>query len=80
MSDASVLPHTCVPRLRALLRSVFDEQRVQIQRLGQLEVTDVAAADGEAVQAHGVVPLSGHLGVLQVGVHADVDACVRVHE
>ena len=67
--------HTRVSRLRALLRTVLDEQRVQVQRLGQLEVADVAAADGQAVQAHGVVSLRRHLGVLQVGVHADVHAC-----
>ena len=67
--------HTRVSRLRALLRTVLDEQRLQVQRLGQLEVADVAAADGQAVQAHGVVSLRRHLGVLQVGVHADVHAC-----
>jgi hypothetical protein len=38
-----------------LLLGCVDEQGVEIQALGQDEIADVVAADGEAVKVHGVL-------------------------
>jgi len=60
------------PLLHQLWR-VIHQQRIEVDAVRQNVVTDVATADGECVQAHGLFALERHLHLLEVRVHGDID-------
>ena len=62
------------PLLRARLRRIVDEQRLQRQAVRQDVVANVVAADAERVQCDRIPVLYRHFDRLQVCVHCDIHA------
>lgn len=59
------------------LGGVVDEKGVEGEGVGEDEVADVAAADGERVERLGFAIPDRHLDRLEMRVHARVNACQR---
>ena len=62
------------------LGRVINKEGVEWKCVGEDEVADVVASDGEGVEGCGVAVAHGHFDGLEEGVHLHVDACRWVRE
>lgn len=62
-----------------LLLLLLHQQSIQVQGIGQNVVANVATTNGERIEVDWVLALDGHLDLLQVSVHTDVDSSDGAH-